>query len=151
MTASAGMAATNGWVAAVVAGPPQVGVLLARELAQHERLIGVFLAGRSPRTMAACREDLEGLRRFVGAATPAEAEARLLASRHGEANALALEHRACLRDQPSAHDPGRTLSAATIMSLMQGRRRVRRRYEDQPSKPGPRENATPRVPGHTSS
>lgn len=58
-----------------------------------DRLVGAFLAGRSPRTMAAYREDLEAFARFAGVATVEDAARNLLERPHGEANELGLLYR----------------------------------------------------------
>jgi len=70
------------------------------------RLLGAFLAGRNPRTLAAYRQDLEDFRAFMGAETSEEAAGLLLSHGHGEANAAALAYRAHLME--------RKLAAATV-------------------------------------
>lgn len=58
------------------------------------RLLGAFLSGLSPRTLAAYGADLRIYRQFVGAATREEAAENLLRAGHGGANALVLDYRA---------------------------------------------------------
>ncbi len=58
------------------------------------RLVAAFLSGKSARTIAAYRGDLEGFRLHVGVATMDEAAHALLGRGHGEANATALSYRA---------------------------------------------------------
>lgn len=58
-----------------------------------QRLVAAFLSGRSPRTIAAYREDLEYLRRHLGLASAEEVATRLLSRGMGAANALVLEYR----------------------------------------------------------
>jgi integrase/recombinase XerC len=70
------------------------------------RLVAAFLAGRNSRTMRAYSQDLDDFRSFVGAPDVATASAALLASGHGDANALGLAYKAHLTD--------RGLAAATI-------------------------------------
>jgi len=65
----------------------------------REGLVALFLAGRSPRTLRAYRDDLEGYRAFTGAPTIDAAAAQLLETGHGEANAAALAYRASLLER----------------------------------------------------
>lgn len=60
------------------------------------RLVEVFLAGRSPRTLEAYRQDLAAFQAFLGAATLDEAARVLLARGPGAANELVLSYRADL-------------------------------------------------------
>ena len=76
------------------------------ETPDASRLVEAFLAGRSPRTMAAYRQDLEDFQAFVGAASPAAAAEVLLGAGHGPANETALAYRASLVE--------RGLAAATV-------------------------------------
>lgn len=73
------------------------------------RLIEAFLAGRSPRTLAAYKADVGDFAAFLGATlalghevSPEEAAARLVASSHGEANSIALAYRASLIERKLA-------------------------------------------------
>src|SRR5437764_15154787 len=59
----------------------------------HRRLVEAFLAGRSPRTLRAYRQDLEDFTRWSGADSPEEAARLLLASGHGQAHEVALSYR----------------------------------------------------------
>ncbi len=70
------------------------------------RLVSAFLSGRSPRTLAAYRKDLQDFARWAGAATPEAAAAMLLGAPHGAANEAALRYRAHLLE--------RGLSPATV-------------------------------------
>jgi len=72
----------------------------------REGLVALFLAGRTPRTLRAYRDDLEDYRAFVSAPTLDAAAAYLLGSGHGAANAAALAYR--------AHLLGRGLAPATV-------------------------------------
>ncbi len=69
-------------------------------------LVASFLAGRSPQTLRAYRQDLEDFTRYLGAPDLDAAAERLLASGPGLANALVLAYRTNLRD--------RELAAATV-------------------------------------
>jgi len=69
-------------------------------------LVASFLAGRSPQTLRAYRQDLQSFARWLRAADLDEAAQRLLGSGPGPANALALAYRATLIDQQ--------LAAATV-------------------------------------
>jgi integrase/recombinase XerC len=71
-----------------------------------QRLLTAFLAGRSPQTLRAYRQDLADFAAFVGAAAPAEAAQQLLAGGAGAANEVALRYNADLRR--------RSLAAATV-------------------------------------
>jgi integrase/recombinase XerC len=71
-----------------------------------ERLLTAFLAGRSPQTLRAYRQDLAHFTAFTGAATPVEAAQRLLGGGAGPANELALRYKADLLE--------RGLAAATV-------------------------------------
>jgi integrase/recombinase XerC len=84
-------------------------------------LVDEWLAGRSPRTQEAYREDLEDFRRFAGAATGTAAAEALLANGAGPANALALAYRAHLVDRGlAANTVNRRLSALrSLVSLAQ--------------------------------
>ena len=62
-------------------------------------LVQAFLAGRSPRTLCAYRDDLAQFAAFAGASSPEEAAARLLSGGPGLANALTLGYRNHLRDR----------------------------------------------------
>jgi integrase/recombinase XerC len=70
------------------------------------RLLEAFFAGRSARTLAAYRSDLEDFRTFLGASSADEAARQLLSGSHGEANAAALAYRAGMVE--------RGLQAATV-------------------------------------
>jgi len=63
------------------------------------RLVEVFLAGRSPRTLEAYRQDLGSFRAFLGVATVDEAARLLLAGGPGAANELVLRYRADLLEK----------------------------------------------------
>src|SRR5438046_2713088 len=69
-------------------------------------LTDAFLSGKSPRTIAAYRQDLEDFRQFVSAATIDDAARILLGSGPGNANMTALNYRAWMME--------RGLSAATV-------------------------------------
>src|SRR5262249_53788886 len=69
-------------------------------------LLAAFLAGRSPQTVRAYRQDLADFAACVGAATAAAAAHRLVAHGPGPANELALRYQAELRR--------RGLAAATV-------------------------------------
>jgi integrase/recombinase XerC len=73
---------------------------------RHRRLLAAFLAGRSPQTVRAYRQDLADFATFVGTATAPEAAQRLLAAGSGAAHELALRYQADLL--------GRGLAAATV-------------------------------------
>ena len=60
----------------------------------EERLLDAFLAGRSPATLRAYRQDLADFAAFVGVPDVEEALQRLLATPHGQANGVALAYRA---------------------------------------------------------
>jgi integrase/recombinase XerC len=70
------------------------------------RLAETFLAGRSPQTFRAYRQDLEDFRAFVGAGDPDGAAGLLGGRSHGEGNGPALAYKADL--------VGRDLAAATV-------------------------------------
>ena len=70
------------------------------------RLAETFLAGRSPQTFRAYRQDLEDFRAFVGAGDLDGAAGLLVGRSHGEGNGLALAYKADL--------VGRGLAAATV-------------------------------------
>lgn len=61
-----------------------------------EDLVAAFLAGRSARTMAAYRGDLQDFAAWLGVATVEAVAGELLGCEHGPANALALQYRARL-------------------------------------------------------
>jgi integrase/recombinase XerC len=69
-------------------------------------LVAAFLAGRSPQTLRAYRQDLEDLAAFLGAASIDQAARQLLAGGPGQANGVALSWRARLLE--------RRLSPATV-------------------------------------
>jgi integrase/recombinase XerC len=71
-----------------------------------ERLLIAFLAGRSPQTWRAYRQDLADFAAFVGVPLPTGAAQQLLAAGPGSANELALRYKADLL--------GRGLAAATV-------------------------------------
>src|SRR5207249_3963181 len=71
-----------------------------------QRLLAAFLAGRSPQTMRAYRQDLADFAAFAGVPTPAAAAEQLLARGGGAANEWALRYKADLL--------GRGLAAATV-------------------------------------
>ena len=73
---------------------------------RRSSLVEAFLAGRSPRTMAAYRQDLASFARFVGAESVDEAALLLLVNGRGSANETAHAYRADLLD--------RKLSPATV-------------------------------------
>jgi integrase/recombinase XerC len=62
------------------------------------KLVDAFLAGRSPRTMAAYRTDLADFARYVPAPSPEDAARKLLGSAPGDANSLVLGYRSHLTD-----------------------------------------------------
>ena len=70
------------------------------------RLLDAFLVGRNERTRRAYRQDVADFAAFCGAGSPEEAARLLLAGSLGQANLLALNYRAHLRE--------RGLSAATV-------------------------------------
>lgn len=80
--------------------PPRPTLALVPMLAGRpsDRLVAAFLAGRSPRTIAAYREDLATFAGFMGAASAEDAARTLLERSHGEANELALAYRTRLVD-----------------------------------------------------
>lgn len=65
-------------------------------------LVAAFFGGKSPRTIAAYKQDLEGFRQFLGAATMDEAAAMLLGNGPGRANATVLAYRNYLHDEGKA-------------------------------------------------
>lgn len=69
-------------------------------------LVDAFLAGKSPRTIAAYRQDLGDFARFLGAATVDDAARILLGNGQGAANMTALHYRNHLHE--------RGMAAATI-------------------------------------
>jgi integrase/recombinase XerC len=71
-----------------------------------QRLLAAFLAGRSPQTVRAYRQDLADFAAFVGAASAPEAAQQWLACGPGAANERALGYKADLL--------GRGLAAATV-------------------------------------
>src|SRR5438477_8848377 len=86
----------------VSAAPP--GALVPAD-PPHVRLVRAFLAGRSPRTLAAYSQDLADFARWCGAADAGEAARLLLACEQGRANEVALAYR--------QHLQARGLSSAT--------------------------------------
>jgi integrase/recombinase XerC len=68
--------------------------------------VTAFLAGRSPQTLRAYRQDLEDFAAFTGCASIDQAAQHLLAGGQGQANGVALSWRAQLRE--------RGLSPATV-------------------------------------
>lgn len=89
----------------VTAVVPAHGTLLVYT-SRTDALVESFLAGRSPRTVAAYRQDLADFALFVGTATSEDAANTLLDGGHGHANGLALAYRNSLVD--------RGLAAATV-------------------------------------
>ena len=82
------------------------GALTPLALPQTAAVLEAFLNGRTATTLRAYRQDLEDFRRYLNAASAAEAIERLLGGGQGEAHRLALGYRAWLRE--------RDLSPATI-------------------------------------
>jgi len=70
--------------------------------APRHDLVAAFLAGRSPQTLKAYRQDLEGFRVWTGAATVEDASRALLEGGHGNANGTALAWRASMVDAGAA-------------------------------------------------
>lgn len=73
-----------------------VSAALSRPSPTAARLVEVFLAGRSERTLAAYRQHLEDFRSFLKAATLEQATEAFLGRGHGPAHEVALDYRADL-------------------------------------------------------
>ena len=76
--------------------PAPVSATLARPSPTAARLVEVFLAGKSERTLRAYRQHLEDFRVFLKAATLDQAAEIFLGRGHGTAHELALDYRADL-------------------------------------------------------
>lgn len=86
------------------------------EIAQ---LTDAFFAGKSPRTIAAYRQDLEDFRAFVGVATIDQAAALLLGNGQGAANLAALSYRNHLMERGMAA-LAQTIGMATFSLTVPG-------------------------------
>lgn len=91
---------------------PTTAAPLAQAHELSRTLVDAFLAGRSPRTLAAYRGDLEAFRAHLALPTAEHAAHALLSGSHGQANGMALAYRAAmLEDGLAAATVNRRLAA----------------------------------------
>ena len=79
--------------------PPSALPAVSRDQTKARPIVETFLAGRTPRTLEAYRQDLEDFARFTGAASAEDALRHFLAQGKGEAEVVAHSYRAALLER----------------------------------------------------